>query len=231
MAAKNETWLILVILVIAGVLIALSFTKSKPQELPASVAVSQERVIKPDHSVEDMKKIAAVKPSAAMVEQPKTTVVKAAFAVQVFSFKDKLRADAALKQLKDKGYEIINPDTIRVELTGDMADQSQNAKVWRLTHERLVELLKGGRNAVLDATNVNLSNRRKFMNAIKEEVPNVVFKAIQVNVDKDEAIRRVQKRVSEGGLDIPTDVMDRMYNNLQLNPPKEDEGFQTIEII
>ena len=30
--------------------------------------------------------------------------MKSAFAIQVFSFKDKVRADAALKQLKDKGY-------------------------------------------------------------------------------------------------------------------------------
>jgi len=136
-----------------------------------------------------------------------------------------------VQQLKEKGYEVINPDAIRFELTGDMADQSQNKRVWDLTYERLVKLLKSGRNAVLDATNVNLSNRRKFMNAVKEEVPNVVFKAIVVNVDKEEAIRRVQKRVSEGGLDIPSDVMDRMYNNMQLNPPTEEEGFETIEII
>ena len=103
MAVKNETWIILVIVVISGVLIALSLTKNKPREqMPA--AVSQADVIKPDHTAADMKKIAETKSPAAMVEAPKTTVVKAAFAVQVFSFKDKVRADAALKQLKDKGY-------------------------------------------------------------------------------------------------------------------------------
>ena len=103
MAVKNETWIILVIVAISGVLIALSLTKNKSQEqVPA--AMSQANAIKPDHTAADMQKIAATKSSAAMVEAPKTTVVKAAFAVQVFSFKDKVRADAALKQLKDKGY-------------------------------------------------------------------------------------------------------------------------------
>ena len=104
MAAKNETWLILVIIVIAGVLIALSFTKNKSQEPARPSVVVQAHEIKADHSVADMQKIAAVKAEPAMVEQPKTTVVKAGFAIQVFSFKDKVRADAALKKLKDKGY-------------------------------------------------------------------------------------------------------------------------------
>ena len=103
MAVKNETWIILVIVIISGVLIALSFTKNHSQQ-QAPADMTQVQAIKPDHTASDMKKIAAVKSSAAMVEEPKTTLVKAAFAVQVFSFKDKVRADAALKQLKDKGY-------------------------------------------------------------------------------------------------------------------------------
>jgi len=102
MAVKNETWIILVIVLISGVLIALSFTKNKPQG--PSAGISRTDAIKPDHTAADMQEIAAVRPSEAMVEEPKTTVVRAAFAVQVFSFKDKVRADAALRQLKDKGY-------------------------------------------------------------------------------------------------------------------------------
>jgi cell division septation protein DedD len=101
MAVKNETWIIVVIVVISGVLIALSLTKNKSQE---QAAVTEASAIKPDHTVADMQKISATKSTAAMVEAPKTTLVKTAFAVQVFSFKDKVRADAALKQLKDKGY-------------------------------------------------------------------------------------------------------------------------------
>jgi cell division septation protein DedD len=102
MAVKNETWIILAIVVISGVLIALSLTKNNTQE--QGVVVSQANVIKPDHTAADMEKIAAIKSSAAMVEEPKTMIARPAFAVQVFSFKDKVRADASLKQLKDKGY-------------------------------------------------------------------------------------------------------------------------------
>lgn len=104
MAAKNETWIIAVIVIIAGVLIALSFTKNTTTSQPAASAGSPASEIKPDHSAADMQKIAETKLAPAMVEEPKTTVMKAGLAIQVFSFKDKMRADAALKQLKDKGY-------------------------------------------------------------------------------------------------------------------------------
>ncbi len=106
MAAKNETWLIALIVIIAGVLIALSFTRNKPekQALAPVAAVADVKNIKPDHSTADMQKISAAKPVPAIVEMPKTVVSRDAFAVQVFSFKEKGRADASLKQLKDKGY-------------------------------------------------------------------------------------------------------------------------------
>ncbi len=106
MAAKNETWLIALIVLVAGVLIVLSFSRNKPEkQVPAPVAVAADiKNIKPDHSTADMQKISAAKPAPAIVEMPKTVVSRDAFAVQVFSFKEKGRADAALKLLKDKGY-------------------------------------------------------------------------------------------------------------------------------
>lgn len=104
MVAKNETWIIVVIVLIAGVLIALSFTKNRSPEPALTPVAAQTSLIKPDHTAADMREIAAVKPAPSMVEQPKTTVVKSAFAIQVFSFKDKERAEASLKQLKEKGY-------------------------------------------------------------------------------------------------------------------------------
>jgi cell division septation protein DedD len=100
MAVKNETWIILFIVIVAGGLIALSFSSNKPQP-PLTVA---DEVIKPDHTAEDMQQMAATRHVSAMVEEPKASIVKAAFAIQVFSFKDKERADVSLKQLKDKGF-------------------------------------------------------------------------------------------------------------------------------
>jgi cell division septation protein DedD len=107
MAAKNETWLIVVIVLIAGVLIALSLTKNKSNDqaaAPVTVTATAVNAIKQDHNAADMEKIAATKPVSAVVEVPQPVITKEAFAVQVFSFKDKARADAALKMIKEKGY-------------------------------------------------------------------------------------------------------------------------------
>ncbi len=104
MAAKNGTWLIAGIVVVAGVLIALSFTKDKSKGPDGVNIVAYQKSIKADHTQADMQDIMAAKPSSAIVEEPKVMYSKEAFAVQVFSFKDKARADIALKQLKDKGY-------------------------------------------------------------------------------------------------------------------------------
>lgn len=102
MAVKNETWIIAVIVLIAGVLIALSFTKSKGGDLAGGVPAAGS--IKPDHTTGDMRQIAATRPASAVVEVSQVTRSREAFAVQVFSFKDQVRADAALRQLKEKGY-------------------------------------------------------------------------------------------------------------------------------
>jgi len=104
MAAKNETWLIALIVIVAGVLVALSFTRNKAAMQAPAGTVADVKNIKPDHSAADMQKISATQPSAAIVEMPKTVFSREAFAVQVFSFKEKGRADAALKLLRDKGY-------------------------------------------------------------------------------------------------------------------------------
>jgi predicted kinase len=136
-----------------------------------------------------------------------------------------------VQALGQQGYEIINPDAIRVELTGDMADQSQNAKVWGFAHRRLIEGLKQGKNMVLDATNVARKGRRELINLVRTEVPGTHIKALVKDISKETAIERVKKRVGEGGLDIPPDVMDRMYEKYRLNPPTAEEGFDEVETI
>ena len=131
-------------------------------------------------------------------------------------------------ELAEQGYAIINPDNIRVEITGDMADQSRNAEVWREANGRLLRLLGEGRNVVLDATNVDPVRRKELLDMVRESGVDVDIKAYVKPVDKDEAIRRVKGRASQGGLDVPEEVMDRMHNSFTETPPSLDEGFSEI---
>lgn len=57
---------------------------------------------------------------------------------------------------------IISSDSIRVELY-DINDQEHNNEVFDLLHKRVRELLKNNINVIVDATNITMKSRRKFM--------------------------------------------------------------------
>jgi len=124
MASGNfkGTWVIWVLFIIAVVFAFFAFNKPKPAAqsqqpqsaaaqqvqpvLPSQAAVPPESTagIKPDHSPKDMKDIATKKATSAVVMPPHEVAAIPTFAVQVYSFKEKTRAEAALKALKDKNY-------------------------------------------------------------------------------------------------------------------------------
>jgi cell division septation protein DedD len=102
-------WLIVLLVVVAAVFGVLSFTKEKTHMVTVSSQdVLADKVqpvgVKPAHTEKDQAAVAAVKPAPAVVMPPQVSVDKASYAVQVYSFKDKARADAALEKLKAKGH-------------------------------------------------------------------------------------------------------------------------------
>lgn len=132
------------------------------------------------------------------------------------------------KYNKNNKYRVISPDLIRKEITGNISDQSQNAKVWVVTKERVVNLLKNGINVILDATMTNSQNRKNFI----KDLPNAKLKAKIFYVDPDVSKQRIKQDV-ESGKDrakVPNDVIDRMYNELMKSKDTiEDEGFEIIK--
>lgn len=105
----NEMWLVAGLVVIAAVFAVMAFTKDKGAMEPQAVAVEAlmedaSTVIKPDHSEIDQASVAAFKPVPAVVMPPQQVTSRNTLAVQVYSFKEKSRADVALEKLKAKGY-------------------------------------------------------------------------------------------------------------------------------
>ena len=47
--------------------------------------------------------------------------------------------------MDDEDVVIINPDSIREEMTGDAADQSKNREVWEEAYRRAGALLESGK--------------------------------------------------------------------------------------
>ena len=114
------------------------------------------------------------------------------------------------EQLEALNYEVVSPDKIREELTGNISDLSQDKVVWNVTKIRVFNGLLDGRNVILDATNVNYYYRRLFV----ENLPRCKLKAKVFEVDPEVAKNRISKdiKISQSRSNVPAEVIDRMYN-------------------
>lgn len=125
-------------------------------------------------------------------------------------------------------YIVVSPDIIRKELTGDISDQSQNAKVWAVTKERVINNLKQGKSVILDATMTNPQNRKDFI----KDLPPAKLKAKVFEIDPEISKERIKKDIETGRerSRVPPEVVDRMYNDLMKSKDSiEDEGFEIIK--
>lgn len=99
---NNGVWIIIGLLLMAGVLLFLAFSKNAPinqeQESGSSLVNIQATQEVTDQKIEGQKAVAKIVSPLKEVTRPET------LAVQVYSFKEKPRAEAALTALKDKGY-------------------------------------------------------------------------------------------------------------------------------
>lgn len=104
----------------------------------------------------------------------------------------------------------ICPDEIRKEITGDINNQTQNYKVWKITKER-VALALPEHNVILDSTNVKSKERKKFL----KDLPSHTLKYKIFNVPIEECKRRVKNDI-DNNVDrsiVPDYVIDKMFEN------------------
>ena len=131
---------------------------------------------------------------------------------------------------KSVNFVIVHPDKIREEVTGNVSDVSQDDMVWKLVKERVSEALEQGKNVILDATNVNGSNRRKFI----KELPPCKLKAKLFKITPKRAKKRIREDI-ENGINrshVPDPIVDRMYRSFKKESSIKQlrkEGFEIIE--
>lgn len=120
----------------------------------------------------------------------------------------------------------VSPDDIREELTGNASDQSKNAQVWQLTHEKVCGELGQKRSVIVDATHVNKEQRKEALSLYKKFGMSA---AIAIVFDIDPAIAKAQNRSRERF--VPEHVLDRMHASMQKYPVQRSEGFDLIKYI
>jgi predicted kinase len=125
---------------------------------------------------------------------------------------------------------VVSPDDIRRELSGNVSDQTQNAKVWFLVKERTSKALRDGKNVILDATNVASKSRKRFLQGL----PPHKLQAKRFEADPEESNRRIRKQIESGEdrADVPHSAILSMHEQFknQSNPEQlQTQGFELLD--
>ena len=129
------------------------------------------------------------------------------------------------KSIKEQymNFEIICPDDIRKEITGDPKDQTKNTEVFNKVYSRLSYFLNEGYNVVYDATNCRSPYRYRVLDACKNTAKKVI--CIMVTTPIRECLERNRTRCENH---VPEDVIENMYFSLKKHPPTIFEGYDAI---
>ena len=119
--------------------------------------------------------------------------------------------------------ELVETDAIRLELTGNAEDQSQNSRVFDVAKKRVNDILSQGKNAIIDATSLTIRDRKDWIDIGKNNNAEVraYFIDTPVSVCKSQNNKRQRK--------VPEWVIDKQAN--KLFAPTKAEGFDNITII
>lgn len=102
------------------------------------------------------------------------------------------KSTTLLKQYKD--CNIVSTDEIRIELTGNVSDQSKNRDVFRIANERVVSSLISNIDVVFDATNVDYTC---WVNFVKY-LPPCMKTVLIFYTDPEVAYNRIVNDISSG---------------------------------
>jgi predicted kinase len=126
--------------------------------------------------------------------------------------------------IKDKDIEYLSSDSLRAVYGKDETDQSVTSIVFGHIKKKVDELLKDGKNVLVDATSVNRKERSDYINTAKKYGAKVV--AIVFKMDRQGLIDRNKKRGEQGGRVVPDFVIDKMLNKFE--EPSYSEGIDVI---
>ena len=119
--------------------------------------------------------------------------------------------------------ELVETDAIRMELTGDAENQSQNGRVFAVAKKRVNDYLSQGKNVIIDATSLNALERKDWINIGKANNAELraYFIDTPVSICKSQNNKRTRK--------VPEWVIDKQAN--KLFAPTKSEGFDSVTTI
>jgi len=135
-----------------------------------------------------------------------------------------------IKSLPQENLVVIEPDTMRVEFTGDINNKSKDKEIYEEAAKRAVTAIKQGKQVVFDTTNLTKKKRLPFIEAIKKEIPNanIQYKLMELNPELAKQriklqIERGEKRanVSDATIDRHAESYKQMLEDIKNEPISE----------
>jgi predicted kinase len=106
----------------------------------------------------------------------------------------------------ENNVEYVSTDEIRGKIGKDESDQSVSAAAFGIAKRKISDALAEGKNAMIDATNVNPKSRKDWINMARGAGAYVI--AVAFEVPKDELLRRDAERSRHVG----PEIIDRFLN-------------------
>lgn len=124
------------------------------------------------------------------------------------------------RKVAEKGFMIMNADSIREELYGDANQQGDPQEVFNLFFERLDQAMVDGKDIIIDNTNINNKQRKPILErAVKHGYADVQLWLMDVPLDVCLDRNRTRDRV------VQEDIVANMFMELNRNGrPRNSEG-------
>ena len=121
------------------------------------------------------------------------------------------------------GAILLSSDSIRKELLGSEADQSNNELIFKTLYDRARTHLSNGRSIIIDATNINMKDRKRtlsnFSNMDIERYCIIMSTPIEICIKRDKERNRT----------VGEDVIKKFLYRFEI--PMYFEGFDEIVIM
>jgi predicted kinase len=117
---------------------------------------------------------------------------------------------------------VVSTDDIRLELTGNAEDQTQNGRVFGVAKKRINDLLAQGKNAVIDATSLSAKDRKDWVQIGKLNGAKIIAYVVKVPIDV------AKKRNNGRDRKVPEWVIDKQSAKFTI--PSASEGFDEIVV-
>lgn len=118
---------------------------------------------------------------------------------------------------------VLSSDKLRKELLGDESCQTNNQLVFDTLYRRAKQYLIDGYNVIIDATNINMKDRKRTLSNFQgldiERVAIVLATPIEVCYERDLKRERT----------VGKDVIDKFVQRFEI--PMEYEGFDSVVIV